>query len=509
MCGFAGIISERTDYHETIHRSADAIKKRGVTLHFATHKQESYAYARLPTDGIAIDTLEQMSSEQETFLFNGLITDTSQLVTQFALPEECSESDYLALREGVRRYDIDFLEHCEGMFAGVHITPREITLFRDTIGVKPLYYVRNEDVFAFASEVKALSTFGLPIHEVAPGTVVRVERPSFTVHTYHFHYQQSSSHPLKELLTRAVVAPTKRYLEQSNRDVAILLSGGVDSSIIGQLLANHLTTNEKGRIQAFCIGENEAPDVLTARKLAQHLGFPLTHVTPYTDVEALERTTNVVYASESPHARVAKVALLYDKLAKTIQDADIQVVIGGEGADELFFGYHRFIDNLTDAQTERCFREFYQKVFPHTLLQRFDRIFANHQIEGRVPYLNQAVVVLAQAMPTHSKVTRHTNSHISKLPLRRLAQEIGLPQYIYDREKVKMTAGATGKQNATAANGYLEDTCKMTRKMSFSEYITSLYREHFPANLLQPHASTEESLMKYVQRCHIINQRGE
>lgn len=444
MCGFAGIISNKTDHHKTIHHSANAIKNRGVTLHVATHPQESYAYARLPTDGITIDTLEHMSSKEGTFLFNGLITNTRQLVTQFALPEECSESDYLALKEGIRRDDIDFLEACEGMFAGASITPAEIMLFRDSIGVKPLYYVTAGDMCAFASEIKALQSFKLPIHEVAPGTVVSISRADFTSHIYYFSYQPYNTTPLEEIL-----------------------------------------------------------------KHAKHLGFRLTHVPHYTDLEALETAASVVYKSESPHARVTKVALLYDKLAKEIQKNDIHIVIGGEGADELFYGYHRFIDGLTDTQTERCFKEFYAKVFPVTLLQRFDRIFAHHQIEGRVPYLNQAVIAYAHSLPTEQKIKRLNAGHISKLPLRQLAKEIGLPQYIYDREKEKMTAGATGQANESQPQGFLEAACRKAKQMTFSEFVQDCYQSFFQSPLQQSYTSSEESIMHYVQRCKSINNQGE
>lgn len=509
MCGFAGIISNKTDHHKTIHHSANAIKNRGVTLHVATHPQESYAYARLPTDGITIDTLEHMSSKEGTFLFNGLITNTRQLVTQFALPEECSESDYLALKEGIRRDDIDFLEACEGMFAGASITPAEIILFRDTIGVKPLYYVTAGDMCAFASEIKALQSFKLPIHEVAPGTVVSISRADFTSHIYYFSYQPYNTTPLEEILKHAVVTPTKRYLTQSTRDVAILLSGGVDSSIIAQLLANNLNNAEKERIHAFCTGSETANDVRTAKKLAKHLGFRLTHVPHYTDLEALEAAASAVYKSESPHARVTKVALLYDKLAKEIQKNDIHIVIGGEGADELFYGYHRFIDGLTDTQTERCFKEFYAKVFPVTLLQRFDRIFAHHQIEGRVPYLNQAVIAYAHSLTTKQKIRRQETGHISKLPLRQLAKEIGLPQYIYDREKGKMTAGATGQANESQPQGFLEAACQKAEQMTFSEFVQDCYQSLFQSPLQQSYTSSEESIMHYVQRCKSMNNQGE
>lgn len=508
MCGFIGIISEQTAYHKTLRDQAVTIKDRGVELAYKHSEHESYAYARLPTDGISTETLGDFTADtRRTFLFNGLITNTDELVARFQL-SLTESSDYYALKEGLEKYDIDFLEACEGMFAGASITPAEITLFRDAIGVKPLYYVISDNMCAFASEIKALQSFGLPVHEVAPGTAVYISRADFGVHIYHFSYRQQSTASLRELLRNAVVAPTKRYLAQSTRDIAILLSGGVDSSIIAQLLANHLNSAEKQRIHAFCTGSETANDVRTAKKLAKHLGFKLTHVPHYTDLEALEAVTSVVYKSESPHARVAKVALLYDKLAKEIQRRDIHIVIGGEGADELFYGYHRFIDGLTDMQTERCFKEFYVKVFPVTLLQRFDRIFAHHQIEGRVPYLNQAVIAYAHNLPTERKVRRLEAGHISKLPLRQLAKEIGLPQYIYDREKEKMTAGATGQANESQSHGFLEASCQSAKQTTFGEFIQNCHQSLFQSPLRQPYASSEESIMYYVQRCKIINQEG-
>lgn len=496
MCGFIGILSNKENRQSCFERGLAAIQPRGTSIDLHQNTDELYGYCRLPTDDVSNTSLNEISTEPVKLLFNGLITNAPELQKVYNLPTNVAGSDQQCLRVGLELYGTAFLSHCRGMFALAFVTAQHITLARDTVGIKPLYYIYDAGTFAFASEYKALRYLELPVHEVLPGQIIRFERSTKDLIMQRFRYTDAENSNMKQLLTRAVVEPTRRYLENSTKPVALLLSGGLDSSITTKLLVDGLPKQYLTRLRAFCIGEVSASDVRLAKRLAASLGLSLTHVQPHTGTASLRQLPKIVYDTESPHARVAKVALLYDALATEIKRQGIDIVIGGEGADELFYGYHRFIEGLSHSQMDQLFTAFYHDVFPGTLLQRYDRIFARHQIEGRVPYLDQAIVSFAKRLQAHQKVMLTSNGHISKLPLRELAKEIGLPAYIYNRSKEKMTSGATGKQNDSSTKGYLEQETKSVAGMSFQRLVTLLYRLQFSSIAVRKSVKTEAALQR-------------
>lgn len=508
MCGFLGVISPHQLHHKNFDDAAKQIALRGSEpLALRREAHESYGYARLPTDGLAERRLSSIDSTPSFLLFNGLLTNVQELCSAFALPKKAARSDHDCFQGGFASSGKSFLARCRGMFAGAIVTATTVSLVRDTVGIKPLYYVHDGPVFAFASEIKAVQHLSLTVHEVAPGGIVTFNKVSGSVTVGTFEYAPTHDHKsLEELLYQSLVVPTKRYLAQTSRKrVAILLSGGVDSSLLAGLLVKYLPAADRRRLLAFSIGTPYSMDVAIAKKLAKRLSLPHVHVLLPDDAAMLGRLKGVVYRTESPLPRVAKVALLYAELAYAIKQREIDVVIGGEGADELFFGYHRFIEGLTHRQSDHLFRSFYKGLFPFTLLQRYDRVFAGCQIEGRVPFLDQAVIEYALRLSAESKIDHENTGHTSKLPLRGLAKKVGLPAYVYSRGKEKMTTGATGRHNVAESGGYLEEAALQLYGKSFEELVGDYYAMQFPEIIHRQSVVTEEALADEARLYRKIN----
>ncbi len=480
MCGFIGISSRTRTYRAEFDEGLRAVSARGRTSDVLHVDGASYGYCRLPTDDVANDGLASILRQDDSvLLFNGLITNARQLADRYELSSTSITSDTLCLREGLQRHGLKFLRHCRGMFAVARIDTTSAVLARDTVGIKPLYYVYDGDIFAFASEMKALTPLQKRIHEVLPGEIVTYHRETGELSHQCFAYDAQSAN-FEQSLIEAIVAPTERYLRQSDKGVALLMSGGLDSSIIVQVLVNHLPKPQHKRLSAFCIGTKGAADVRAASKLAQHLGLTLTHVSLPAGQALVSKMPRIVYDVESPFARVSRIALLYDELARAIKRQGMDVVIGGEGADELFYGYDRFLHGLNPRQAAKVYTMFFEGVFYNTLLQRYERIFARNLIEGRVPYLDQQVVAAAYALTPEHKVRYVSDGkYVTKLPLRKFAQQIGLPEYIYNRPKEKMASGATGRTNDDSLHSYLESEVRQITGHSFQELVTALYRIHF------------------------------
>lgn len=502
MCGFIGMLSEQQIDKRQFDDGSRAILARGRSLDVLHKNGESYGFCRLPTDDVGNRRLDTIADGQgAVFLFNGLVTNVDELCRRYRLSKSALRSDTVCLRQGLQAHGPAFLRHCRGMFACALANSEGVLLARDTVGIKPLYYAHQDGVFAFASEIKALMPLSQPVEEVMPGEIVIYNRDTKKLSKRKFTFGAVPNPDLQQSLEAAIVAPTVRYLSQSNKRVALLLSGGLDSSVIAQTLVNHLRPEHTSRLTAFCIGKSQADDVVTARKLAKRLGLDFVHVPLPSPQSFIGRLPDIVYHVESPFARVARVALLYDELAQAIKKHNIDVVIGGEGADELFFGYHRFVDGLEPEHSAQVFDLFYREVFFNTLLQRYERIFARNLIEGRVPYLDQQVVAAARALSPHDKI-RHLpdGTHISKLPLRAIAKRIGLPKYVYERPKLKMTRGASGKDNSEATDGFLEYDTRALTGLSFPELVRTLYKVFYYQkagdSLRRTRFKTEEDVMK-------------
>ncbi|MCK5490368.1 MAG: asparagine synthetase B [Candidatus Pacebacteria bacterium] len=449
MCGIIGFVG-KNQINKIFRANYESIKNRGVFFHSQIHSNEAYGYIRLPTDAVKNTELNTIGENKDRLLYNGLLTNISDLNRIFSLKSAARHSDTVTLHCGFKQYGKYFLEQCRGMFAFAYVNKNTITLARDTIGIKPLYYIYDKELFGFCSEIKGLlNCNNAKIYELLPGEILSYNRKLHQIRKDSFIYKplKHAETDIQKCLEESLVPSAKRYLQQSEKNIALLISGGLDSSIILQILYNNLSKTYRKRIITFCTGNTHSSDILIAKRLTNLLGFQLVKVPPYTSAQANLILSKMVYKAESCFSRVIRVALLQDALAKSIQKMNINVVLSGEGADELFFGYPRFIDGMLPNEIRDSFHLFFKTVFPSTLLQRYDRVFAQKQIEGRVPFLDQELVVLAQQYKTSELIGIFEGKQFSKIPLRQLAKSIGLPPYIYLRKKTTMTRGATNKDN--------------------------------------------------------------
>ncbi len=515
MCGIIGFISTENSCEQMLEANCGAILPRGISFDKYISSNLALGYSRLPTDGIEDAKLNTIGASEATkFLFNGLITNVDYLVKRFSLTPEAAISDTKCLKEGYEKYGKEFLQSCRGMFAFTYISSEEIVLVRDTVGIKPMYYIKNKEFFGFCSELKGLINMdGGIIREVLPGEIVTFNRKSRVLKKSKFvykSYKHFKKNELEEAIVESVIIPTRRYLRQTpNKKIGVLLSGGLDSSLIVQVLANELSEQDKKRVVCFSIGISASRDVFLAKKLAKKLGFKCIHVKPYGLKQAASQIKELVFEVESPFSRVVKVGLLQKAVASKMNSVGIEVAISGDGADELYFGYERFINGLNSKQIIKVYKSFFKKVFYSTLLQRFDRIFAREQIEGRVPLLDQELIEISKRFSPEEKIDYIYDSGLSKLPLRIVAKKIGLPEAVYSRMKERTLMGAMNKNNSEEKDGYLEEYFEMNKKMKLKEYISNCYRDLFiegKSSLSKASlADMEENTMRVVKQFILDN----
>jgi asparagine synthase (glutamine-hydrolysing) len=264
------------------------------------------------------------------------------------------------------------VEQFIGMFAFAvwDAKGKELYLFRDRMGVKPLFYHRKNGVFAFASELKALhaglgdslevdeNSLGEFFHygyisaprsiykntyKLEPGCWIRVSsNHSIQEHRYWSYQHVSGKISLsgnEEILTDQleeimVDAFKKRLI--ADVPVGVFLSGGIDSSLVTAILARHTDTP----IKTFTIGfrEKNYDESVWARKIARHLGTDHTEeiVTPEHAKEILPLWPRIY---DEPFGDISGIPTT---IVSRMTREHVKVSLSADGGDELFCGYHRY-----------------------------------------------------------------------------------------------------------------------------------------------------------------------
>lgn len=266
-----------------------------------------------------------------------------------------------------------YLEHgqkclslLDGMFAFAIWDRRERTIFiaRDRLGIKPLYYRINDDTIAFASEIKALLALGETparvdrqalhdyltfrytisphtmfdgIRKLPPGHSLLFSEKGITVERYWApDYRKTEVLSDEEWIVRLrhrLTASVQSHLV-SDVPVGVLLSGGLDSSVMAAVMQAGLSNPIKTFSVAFSEGGlyDERP---FARKVAQHLGTD-HHEICISVKEFIEALPSFVWHMDEPVADPASIPLYY---VSQLASRHVKVVLSGEGSDELLGGY--------------------------------------------------------------------------------------------------------------------------------------------------------------------------
>jgi len=304
----------------------------------------------------------------------------------------------------------EMLNNFDGMYTCVLYdeAKKEFVAFRDPIGICPLYWGRGADGSVwFASEMKALqkhcTTFDIfpPGHvwRSSTGQLERWYQPDW-INMDHIPDNKVDLVALREAFEAAV---TKRLM--SDVPLGVLLSGGLDSSLVASVAMRHLQEAEnafdRGQpLHTFSIGIKGSPDLVNARKVAEFLGTR-HHEFHFTVEEGIDALKDLIWHIES-YEQVRAAVPMY-LLARRIKAMGIKVVLSGEGADEVFGGYLYF---HKAPNREEFQKELVRKV---TRLHQWDVLRANKScfafgLEARVPFLDKAFLQLAMNIDPAEKM---------------------------------------------------------------------------------------------------------
>jgi asparagine synthase (glutamine-hydrolysing) len=377
MCGICGAIDFEAPPgdEETILRMVESLAHRGPDDRgFEAKPPVLLGQTRLSIIDLSEAGHQPMASEDgaTTLVYNGELYNFPELRVELeqAGHRFRSRSDTEVVLQAYQAWGEDAFARLNGMFAlALWDARREVLLLaRDRFGIKPLHVARRGGLLVFGSEIKALLAHGAvdpelswdflheylyygnslweqtafrDIERVLPGTFLRVSRRGVEEQRY-WDIAALEAEPgdleeytagVRERLDRAV----RRHLV-ADVPVAVLLSGGVDSSAVAVLASRHTS----GRLRTYTAGFEQGEDVderPRARRLAAQLGTEHREL----DVRAgdlLEVMEALVRAHDEPFADAANVPLYL--LFREIRADGIKVVLQGDGGDEIFAGYRRY-----------------------------------------------------------------------------------------------------------------------------------------------------------------------
>ena len=415
------------------------------------------------------------------------------------------------------------LEQLNGIFAFAlyDVERDEFLIARDPIGVIPLYIGYDKDgKVVVASELKALEgqcdhyePF-LPGHyyySKTPGMKRYYTRDWFEYATMQKKYQiddnQKAAQQLAEAepqekvavaeIHDALEASVKRQL-MSDVPYGVLLSGGLDSSVISAIAEKYSTTRvENGgetkaywpRLHSFAVGLKGAPDLAKARLVAEHIGT-VHHEINYTIQEGLDAIRDVIYFIETYDVTTVRASTPMYLLARVIRSMGIKMVLSGEGADEVFGGYLYF-HKAPDAKAfhEETVRKL-GKLYMYDCL-RANKSLAAWGIEGRVPFLDKEFLDVAMGMNPVLKMC--PDKTIEKKVVREAFADL-LPEEVAWRQKEQFSDGVgyswidTLKQITASAvsdeqMAHAAERFPINPPQNKEEYYyRSIFAEHFPSD---------------------------
>lgn len=377
MCGIAGILNIARDPQPGLahrlgvmnrllaHRGPDG---QGAWVHPRAHV--GLGHRRLSVIDLSSAASQPMADEAGNWIvFNGEIYNYVELRSELGNDARRTQSDTEVILAAYARWGRDCVEHLRGMFAFAVWDEARQELFcaRDRFGIKPFYYAQVGDNFYFASEPKALlpwlpeiatdaralaeyltfqytigsQTLFQDVHQLLPSHRLTVGPRGLRIDrywdvTYELDWDHSASYFSRRL--RELLDESLRLHLRSDVSVGSYVSGGLDSSLVHVLASRqnpavHQTFH--GRFTDFS-GYDESD---FARAVAASTGADL-HVVDITADDFQRHMGEVIYHLDYP---VAGPGSFPQYMVSKLAASHLKVVLGGQGGDEIFGGYARYV----------------------------------------------------------------------------------------------------------------------------------------------------------------------
>lgn len=397
MCGVFGYIDNKGVFSsESLKAMSELLKHRGPDAEgFFVQENIGLGHRRLSIIDLSSAANQPMFSHcgRYAMVFNGEIYNYQEIAEELKRLNPSihfnTHSDSEVILEAFATWGNHFVNKLNGMFVIVIFDRQEkkLFLFRDRVGIKPLYYYLENDCFVFASELKAISNLTeikeklhteykavnyflhlgyipepysiykniykfpsgayaeIPTHSALPERLKTISywKPEEKILSEVISNEQEAKEKLKELLISSV-----KYRMISDVPFGTFLSGGIDSSLV-TAVAQSISSKP---VKTFSIGFNESSfnEAPYARAVAEYLGTD-HHEFFIKEQQAFDLIPEIPSVYDEPFADSSAIpTMLVSKLAKE----HVTMTLSGDGGDELFMGYgaYKWAERLNNPLTK-------------------------------------------------------------------------------------------------------------------------------------------------------------
>jgi asparagine synthase (glutamine-hydrolysing) len=438
-------------------------------------------FTRLAINGLNEEGMQPMAANRRHWICNGELYNWRDLAAEHGLTMKSgSDCEVLGgLWAAVDKDPARFFRALDGVFSIVLVDKEAgvAVVGRDPFGVRPLFYGRTADGgWMFGSEMKALKGVEaiqafppgcfttVPLRSAATSSTASaaataaataattlsfqryyevpwLKNPSYSP-TAGAHGLQQAQQALRDSLTAAV---RKRLMTE--RPVAALLSGGIDSSLIAALVQKELKELGKPPLETFSIGFEGSPDLFFAQRVAEHIGSKHTSIVVTPD-DFFAAIPEVIRAIESYDITTVRASVGNWMVSQYIaRHSAAKVVFNGDGSDEVFGSYLYFYRAPTNEAFEAESGRLLQDIHLYDVL-RSDRSISSHGLEARTPFLDRQFVAVARSIATNWR--RPVRGQRPEKWILRIAFEPTdlLPAEVLWRQKEAFSDGVSGQQKS-------------------------------------------------------------
>ena len=432
MCGIFALLNNKYSDTKRVQESFKKGKDRGPenskfidlpSIHC------SLGFHRLAINGVDDENSNQPFFINDVYLIcNGEIYNYKEILRTLNITPK-SKSDCEVIIHLYKKYGIEqTLQLLDGVFAFVLIDTktRHIFVARDTYGVRPLfvsvfkkqrcidneYEMKYYTSYAFASELKQLinitgDVFNQKFEQFEPGclSILKYEETMrshsstcFTdiEHVDDLNFSAPNSFPtltnclkdnvLQNIYNKLYIAVSKR-VDNTEREIACLLSGGLDSSLIAAIVKQL----HNGDLHTWSIGFKGSDDLKYAQMVADHIGS-IHHSIEVSEDEFLFAIPDVINHIESYDTTSVRASVGNWLISKKIrQQSNAKVIFNGDGADEVMGGYLYFHEAPDSIAFDKDCRKLLSDIHYFDVL-RSDRSISSHGLEARTPFLDRDFV---------------------------------------------------------------------------------------------------------------------
>jgi len=499
-------------------------------------------FHRLAINGLNSESNQPIVYKDVILICNGEIYNYKQLYKYMdIIPEtdsDCEVIIHLYIKYGIEQT----LNMLDGVYSfilfdnrlNVNELSNYLYIARDPLGVRPLYKLYNindnindnnlYNLYGFASELKSLEYFyninnsHYRVNQFEPGTfsVFKleskvnsywkpfIENKSFFIPTFSHTLLTQNINELYDKFAIGVntylnAAVIKRC-NTTERPIACLLSGGLDSSLIAALVANYFRT--KGKIiETYSIGLKNSEDVKFAAIVAEYIGSCHTEII-LTEEQMFDAIPEVIEAIESYDTTTVRASIGNYLIGKYIaSNSEAKVIFNGDGSDELFGGYLYMNKCPDDIEFDKETRRLLKDIHLFDVL-RSDKSISSNGLEPRTPFLDRSFINYVLSIPSYFRNHKNLNRQ-EKYLLRdsfnkgyfqdSLERQI-LPDIILYRKKEAFSDGVSCQERSlftilqeNIANKLNQETENLDSNVKFNAdinteklYYLNIFKKYYP-----------------------------